>query len=78
MKILAIQEGEGTVLPYKKGSSPDGWGYQKADATGLLINLEPLDGTVVILSQEVLESFGYKHWTRYAPAWAKVEKLEKP
>jgi hypothetical protein len=77
MKIQDVSEGDGVVLPLKKGTSPDGWGYQKADSSGLLINLEPVDGTAFILSSEVLESFGYKHWTKYAPDWVKVEKQGK-
>lgn len=59
MRVQAVTKGEGIIFPLKKGRSPDGWKYQKAPISGLLVKLDPFDDSAVIISEEVLESFGY-------------------
>lgn len=59
MRIQLVTKGDGIIFPLKKGKSPDGWKYQQASSSGLLVKLDPVDESAVIISNEVLESFGY-------------------
>jgi hypothetical protein len=59
MRIQPVIKGEGRILPLRKGNSPEGYKYQEVQDTGLLVTLELIDGVSVILSDDVLASFGY-------------------
>lgn len=59
MRISKVQEGERIAFPLKQSDKWIGWGITDAPCNGLLIALDPKDGTGIFLTDSQLEEFGY-------------------